>query len=280
MTTDALAVAYGLGSAITWGAADFSGGYACRNNKVLTVIFYVHIVGLISLAGLHFLFAEKPPVPAHLAWGGLAGFFGVLGLVALYKGLATGRMGIVAPVSSLVAATLPIIVAFFSEGLPRTSQMVGFTAALVAVWLFSSGQGHIRSLGTELGLSLLAGTGFSLFFICIDHVSSEAILWPLLTARAVSILFIGAILATRGRPPLPPRGHLPYIAIAGIFDVVGNAFFALATQSGRLDVSAILTSMYPAATVMLARWFLKEQVSPRQYLGLLTACSALALIAV
>ncbi len=280
INTEVLAITYGLGSAIAWGAGDFSGGVASKNNKVMTVILYSQIIGLVSLVSAQLFFAEKAPAPAHLVWGGLAGLCGAVGMVALYRGLAMGRMGVVAPVSAVVTAIIPVIVAFFTEGLPKTTQLYGFLGALAAVWLFSSGQGRIKLIKTELGLSLLAGIGFSLFFVCIDRVSSEAILWPLLAARVVSITFTTVFLAARGQLSVPPRAHLPAMAMAGLLDAAGNIFFALASQLGRLDVSAILASMYPASTVLLARCFLKESLSIQQRFGLLAACGALALIAI
>ena len=250
-----------------------------KKESVFTVILYSQIIGGLLLIGLQFLLAEAGPEIRHLTWGGAAGLCGSLGLAALYKGLASGRMGIVAPVSAVLTAVVPLIFAFAVEGMPKNTQVIGFIGALAAVWLFSASRVHGSILKTELMLSLAAGVSFGLFFICIDRVSSEAILWPLVAARVASITIMAVVLGVRGQIGLPRRGQWPCIALAGVLDTAGNAFFALASQIGRLDVSATIASMYPASTVILARFFLKEKIGPQQRFGLAVACIALGLIA-
>jgi uncharacterized membrane protein len=280
LSPEALAVAYGLGSALTWGVGDFSGGFASKKTSALSVIFYSQIIGVMLLIGLNVLLSGGGLRIRQLLWGALAGVGGVAGLVAFYKGLAEGRMGVVAPLSAVVTALIPLSLAFFTEGLPKHTQLMGFGMALLAIWLFAATTACERVLKTELGMSVLAGSGFGLFFVCIDHVSGEAILWPLIAARLTSISIIGIILAARRQLAPPPRRQRVHIALAGTLDVAGNAFFALACRLGRLDVSAVLASMYPASTVLLARCFLKERLQRQQRIGLLAACVALVLIAI
>ena len=277
---ETLAITYGICSALAWGAGDFSGGFATKRGSVFTVILYSQIIGGILLIGLQILIGENKLETRHLAWGGAAGICGVLGLMALYKGLATGRMGIVAPLSAVLTAVVPLVFAFIAEGIPKHTQVLGFGGALIAVWLFSSTRGGSYALRSEIMLSLSAGMGFGLFFICIDRVSGEAILWPLVAARLASVTIMALILGSRGQLSLPQGRLWPLIALAGLLDTAGNAFFALASQLGRLDVSAVLASMYPATTVMLARFVLKEKISGRQQIGLAVACVALGLIAI
>jgi drug/metabolite transporter (DMT)-like permease len=280
LNAETLAITYGIGSALAWGAGDFSGGFATKRGSVFTVILYSQIIGGLLLVGLQVVWGERPPEFRHLAWGGAAGLFGVLGLVALYKGLATGRMGIVAPLSAVLTAVVPLLFAFVVEGIPKSTQLIGFGGALMAVWLFSSTRGPGSALKSEILLSLSAGLGFGLFFICIDRVSGEAILWPLIAARCASVVTMALVLGCRGQLCLPHSNLWPFIALAGVLDAAGNAFFALASRVGRLDVSAVLASMYPAATVILARYVLKETLGRRQQLGLAVACIALCLIAI
>jgi len=123
MTSEAIAITYGLSSAITWGAGDFSGGWASRRNSVLTVILFSQVIGALMLVALGFLFSEQVPATPALVWGGVAGICGVLGLTAFYRGLALGRMGVVAPLSAVLTAMLPVCFAFFTEGLPRLTQI-------------------------------------------------------------------------------------------------------------------------------------------------------------
>jgi uncharacterized membrane protein len=279
ISADALAVTCGLGSALTWGAADFSGGVASKKTGAPAVIFYSQGIGLLFLISLYGIFPDGTLSMRCFFWGGLAGVCGALGLIALYKGLAMGRMGIVAPLSAVITALVPVILAFLTEGLPTDTRIVGFGIALLAIGCFSAANGVDRLLKTELVLSLLAGLGFGLFFICIDHVSEEAIFWPLVSARLASITIMGVGLAARRQLVLPPRRQVILIVLAGILDITGNTFFALASKIGRLDVSAVLASMYPASTVLLARCILKERLRRRQQIGLVAACVALVLIA-
>ena len=275
----------GLASAVSWGAGDFGGGLAARRGNVYGVVAVSQALGLVLLAGLALLLAEPPPAPDDLAWGAAAGLAGGLGLVALYRGLAVGRMGVAAPLAAVVSAGLPVLFGAFLEGLPRTAQLAGFFLALVAVWLLSRGQGPVQVRFAHLGLPLLAGLGFGLFLIVIDHASERAVLWPLVAARAASLaLMAGLVLGGRrgspsGRQVLPGRRMLGLVALVGLFDTAGNAFYALAAQAGRLDVAATLSSLYPAMTVLLARLVLKELLAPRQWLGAVAALIAVVLIA-
>jgi drug/metabolite transporter (DMT)-like permease len=150
---------------------------------------------------------------------------------------------------------------------------------MLAVWLLSAATSGARIRRNELILSLLAGFGFGLFFICIDRVAEQAIVWPLVAARLASVTLLGAIFAVRRNIALPLRNQWSYIVLAGIFDTAGNTFFALASHVGRLDIAAVLASMYPASTVILARGLLKERLRPQQWLGVVVALVALALIA-
>jgi uncharacterized membrane protein len=220
------------------------------------------------------------PTASYLALGGAAGIFGLLGLIALYRGLAIGHMGIVAPVSAVVTAVIPIGVSLFTDGLPSSTQFIGFISALGAVWLISAGHFKKGNIRAELILSVLAGLGFSLFFICIDQVSNDVILWPLIAARAVSISLLALILSYKRQLVPAPKGRFHLILATGVFDAAGNAFFALASQLGRLDVSVVLASLYPVSTVLLAWGILKEPLNAQQSVGLGLACAALVLIAI
>ncbi|MBC2745214.1 MAG: DMT family transporter [Desulfosarcina sp.] len=277
---EALAITCGLCSALAWGAGDFAGGFASKQGSVLTVILFSQLIGGILLFFLVTAFAQSIPPLQHLVSGGLAGIFGVLGLTGLYKGLAHGRMGLVAPLSAMVTAVVPIAFSFFVDGFPGWLRMVGFTIAMVAVWFLSSLGGKASIERGELRLSILAGLGFGLFFIFMDHASSQAVLWPLVAARAAAIVVMFTILATTRQLAPPPRGQFAFIAIAGILDTTGNAAFGMAAHLGRLDIAVILASLYPASTVLLAWLVLRERLDRRQWFGVATAGVALVLIAI
>jgi len=212
--------------------------------------------------------------------GGIAGVCGAVGLVALYSGLARGPMGVVAPITAVVAAIVPVIFSILNEGFPAMEVFVGFIIALIAVWLISQGDQDAKIHLSDLRLPIIAGFGFGIFFILIDQVSSNAILWPLVSARSALILVVFIVGMLSRNIELPVLTRLPIIALAGIFDTGGNVFFALATRVGRLDISAILSSLYPAATVVLAWIILKERLAMRQWIGILLALVAVILIAI
>ncbi|MBC2709770.1 MAG: DMT family transporter [Desulfosarcina sp.] len=278
--SEALAITCGLCSALAWGAGDFAGGFASRRGNALTVVLFSQILGGILLTCLTPLFAEKAPDTRQLLFGILAGAFGVLGLVGLYKGLASGRMGLVAPLSAMVTAVIPIGFSFVLEGLPGTLLMFGLAAAMVAVWLLSSPGGDMRIQKGELRLSLLAGLGFGLFFIMMDHASGQAVLWPLLASKigAVTVMFL--ILTLTRQLAAPPKGQVGFIVLAGILDTAGTAAFTVAAHLGRLDISTVLASLYPASTIMLAWLVFRESLDRRQWFGVAIACVALVLIAI
>lgn len=277
--SEVLAIAYGLASAASWGSGDFSGGVASRRGNVFSVVIVSQLIGGVFLVGLAFTLGERLPSTDNLLLGGTAGVVGVIGLVALYAGLAGGRMGAVAPVTAVMAAVIPTVVGFFNEGLPSTARLVGFGLGLVAVWLLSrdGDGGSIRA--RELSLAVTAGLGFGLFFILIDRVSESAVLWPLVAARTASVCFLVLFATARRQLEAPAGNQLPIIALAGLFDTGGNAFFVMSTRLGRLDIAAVLSSLYPAATVLLAWLVLKERLLPQQWLGVVAALVALVFIA-
>ena len=279
MASELLGAAFGLASSASWGAGDFGGGVAAKRSPAFNVSFIVQFVGLLLVGGLALVLGEPLPPVVDLGWGGVAGVAGAIGGVALYRGLATGRMGVVAPVSAVVTAAVPLVFGLFLEGLPGGQQLLGFGLAFVAVWLVSrTGDGNGIE-PRELILPLAAGLGFGLFLTVMERAGETAVLWPLTAARFASscVLFLVVIL-TRSLAKLS-LGQLPLIVLAGVFDTGGMAFYTLATQLGRLDTAAVLSSLYPAVTVLLARFVLAERLTRRQWLGVVAALVAVVLIA-
>ncbi len=278
LTNETIAALYGVASALTWGAGDFTGGVASRRVNEFTVVFLAQLIAGILLLALALAIGGPLPAWPQLATGALAGSCGVLGLVALYRGLALGRMGIVAPLSAIITALIPLTLTWITVGAPGWPRVLGCGLALAAVWFLSSQGGRLSLSPGELRLSLSAGLGFGLFFVLMDHASSQVIIWPLVAARSGAIMVMLVVIMATGRWVCPAPGTLLAIALAGILDVSGNAAFCMAAQAGRLDISAILSSLYPASTVLLARLFLKEQLTQRQWLGVATAGMALILV--
>lgn len=278
INNEILAIAFGLGSALAWGAGDFSGGCASRKGNLLGVILISQILGGILLVAMALLFSEKVPPSIYLLYGAFAGIFGSLGLIALYRGLAQGRMGIVAPLSAVLTALVPIVYSAFYEGLPTITQLLGFVCFVIAVWLLSSAGAGLKMTFNEFFLSVIAGLGFGLFFIFIDQANDLSIFWPLVGARFASVFVMVVMFLMGGKLSKPASGQWILIGITGILDATGNALFSMAAQLGRLDVSAVLGSLYPAATVILAWFILKERLQRQQWIGVFGAFVALILI--
>ena len=270
-------VIFGMSASLCWGSGDFSGGLASRYARAASVIIAAYSVGLVLLVALAVIWREPLPSPIDWFWGGIAGLAGVLGLLAFYSALATGKMGIAAPISAMLTAMLPVLFSIFTSRLPTLPQLGGFALALLAIGLISRPD---RSGASPKGilLALLAGCGFGLFFILISRVSPGATFWPLATARLTSVALLLIVIPLRRQPILPGRNVAPLVLATGVLDAIGNAFFVAAAHSGRLDVAAILSSLYPAATVILAAIFLRERVQRIQGVGILLALLAIPLI--
>ncbi len=277
--TELWALLCGLGSAAAWGAGDFSGGLASRRSDVYMVVTVAEAVGIIPLVVFALLWGGARPPFKYILWACLAGVFGVVGLLALYRALAIGHMGVVAPVTSVVAAVLPLLLGSLWDGLPTFLQMAGILVALGAVWLLSRTEADQPFAFGELGLPILAGTAFGLYFVCIDLAIAAAVLWILVIARLAAVAVLLVCLAVGPRRPLPSRRLWPLLVMAGLFDVAGNGLFALATQIGRLDIAAVLASFYPGTTALLAWIVLKERLNRTQWMGVSAALAALILIA-
>jgi drug/metabolite transporter (DMT)-like permease len=273
------AIFFGLAASASWGAGDFSGGLATKRASVISVIAFAHAVGLVILLLLAMIGRESLPPLVDLVWGGAAGLAGAFGLMAFYQALASGRMGVAAPITAVVAALLPVLVGMVNEGLPDQIHLLGFALATMSVFLVSYSSCTTWS-SNGLGLAVLGGIGFGLFLVLINQVKADVVFWPLVAARAASttVMFL---LVYRRQLPLPTERKLWLpMMVAGTLDALGNAFFVLAAQAGRLDVAAILSSLYPAMTILLARMILKENLGRVQIVGIVLALVAISLIVI
>jgi drug/metabolite transporter (DMT)-like permease len=273
------AVVFGLTAAVAWGAADFGGGLLTKRAPALGVVLVSQVFGLGAALVAAFLRGEPVPPPADLAWATAAAWCGGLGMVALYHGLATGRMGIVAPTTGVVMAALPVAVGMVLAGLPGPVRLAGFFLGFAALVLVSAGAA--RGDGpTGLRPALAAGCGFGLFSVLFSRVSAGLVFGPIAAARAASILLLSVIVVAGRGPWRPPRRLLPGLFAIGLVDITGNMGFLLAAQAGRLDVAALLSSLYPVVTVVLAAVVLRERVTVPHAIGIGTAAVAVGLIAV
>ncbi|MGC8855866.1 MAG: EamA family transporter [Anaerolineae bacterium] len=272
----------GLASALSWGAADFAGGLASKQARPYQVLFLAELGGLVPLFFITLLVGEPfPSLPAWL-WSMVASILGTFGLLIFYRALAEGQMSLAAPVSALLAAIVPLVVGVFRQGFPALVTFWGFGLALVAIWTISqTGDGGRWKIDLhQLRWPFLAGLFFGLYFVLIHQATQEAFFWPLVGARLTGTLIMLAYVGVVGGAPLPGQRIWPLVVLGGVLDVAGNMFYILAARVGRMDVAAVLGSLYPASTVLLARLLLKETLSREQSLGVLLALGAIVLLTV
>lgn len=242
------------------------------------MVLISQLFGMVLALGLAVVRGETMPGPGDLGWSVLAGVAGAIGITALYKALAVGRMGIVAPVTGVIAAIIPVTAGIVLEGLPSTLVMAGIGLAIVAVILVS--RVSDRAAGPSgLGLALVAGIGLGSLSVCISQISDGHAFGPLVAIRATQALLISGVIILTRAAWRPDRRFVPAIAGVGLMDMLGNATFILAVQSGALAVAAVLSSLYPVTTVVLASVFLRERVTRSHAIGIVLAIVAVTCIA-
>ncbi len=275
-----LGIILAISSAFVWGSGDFSGGFATRKNSQFQVLAISALSGLVVLVVLAFLWHESLPDTHGIIWSLLAGVSGAIGIAALYKALSISDAASVAPVAAVIGAALPVVTGIFLVGIPKQTQIAGFILAFTGIWLVSAGlKSSVDTSRTGFYLAIVAGIAFGGFFILIAQVEAGKVFTPLIIARAAQ--FMIAIILLRGaRQSFPSLTANPIALLAGVLDAGGNLFFLMARQYTRFDIAAVLSSLYPAATVLLAGIILKQKLSRRQLLGLLFCLLATMLISI
>lgn len=276
-----MAALLALGAAAAYGIGDFLGGVAARRVAASAVVLWSHVVGLVLLVGLAPL-AGGEPTSRALAVGALAGVLGGGGVALFYRGLAVGAMSVVAPVAALLSAGVPVVVGLATGERPASAALVGIVLALGAVVLISR---EPQQLGASplrwraLALALSSGVAFSLFFVALDRAGDGVGVWPLVGARTASVSLFVALGAARVVSASPPRGAVRPAVGCGVLDAGANVLYLEALGHGLLSVVSVLTALYPAGTVLLARFVLGERLSAMQRSGLLIGAVAAVLIA-
>lgn len=285
----AVAILVGLLASVAYGAADFIGGVVSKRNSVFTVLLWGQFTGIaLVLAGLPLL-AKGPLTTETWLLGGAAGVAGVLGAAFLFRGLARGRMSVVAPITAILAAALPVLFGLLTGERPSTVTLVGVVVALAAIALVSAApepgstreaRSGILSRAAADGVpeGLGAGVCFAVFFVFLDGVDDAAGLWPILAVRLASIVIAGLIVLLGPARATPAVGTRLGVAAAGVIGTAADYLFVLGSTLGLLSVVVVLTSLYPVTTVVLARTVLKERVARAQLGGLALAVLGVVLI--
>lgn len=292
-----------LAAAVLWGGGDFSGGMGvgAASEKTgskpgsqilsaLRVVMVSYISSFAVLVAIILLRHEGLPHGRLLAWALLGGFCGSVAITCFYLALSRGAMGASAAVSGLLAAALPAMVSSAVEGAPSALRIAGFLLAAVAIWMIAAGPARQHAAGSTVALALVAGIGFGVYFVALRMANPLGIFMPMAAARAGGMVVCGLtllVLTAHGASPAPGvrglsmnRKAVLWALSAGALDTSGNLFFIAATRAGRLDVAAVLASLYPASTIVLAGWLLKERLSQRQWWGMAVAVGAVVMITV
>jgi drug/metabolite transporter (DMT)-like permease len=285
----AVAIFLGLLASVAYGFADFIGGLMSRPNHVFTVLLWGQIIGIAWVLASLPLLAGGPPTADALLWGAGSGVAGIFGAAALFRGLATGRMSVVAPVTAVLAASLPVVFGLLTGERPGAVSLTGVVVALGAIALVSTvpKPGEERGGGAALRARLVAeglpwavasGLCFAAYFVQISLVPEESGIWPILGVRLSSLVVSGGFVLALGlRVRLAPRTTAGVLT-GGLVGTAADYVFLLSSRLGLLSVVAVLTSLYPVTTVILARVVLKERMGWLQLAGLLLAGAGVVLI--
>jgi len=271
---------YSVVAVFLWGASDFSGGYGSRRANAFVLTAFSHVCALALMTVVALIGPGAFPSRISILWAIAAGSLGGFSLAFFYRALAAGQMGLTAPVAALLGAAIPTLADIAMEGAPSRWTIVGFVLAIVAIWLITRPESGSAETGPPKGVAMaaLSGIGFAGFYLCI-HQATGSPTWLAAITRVGSLTATSAaVVATRA--PLKLDRHPAFFGMsAGFLDVIASALFIYANQHGRLDEAVVITSLYPAVTVLLARIVLKEHFSGWRFAGLLAALAAVPLIA-
>lgn len=274
----------GLAASLSWGVGDFSGGLASRRAPVLRVVLVSQLIGTSILILLGLAWGGAPPSAEELLLYAAGGLAGAVAVPLFYLSMARGKMGVAAPLTALASGGIPLLVGLLTEGLPGAVLLAGFGLALAALWLIARPTSGEPVHLPDIWMPLLAGLGFGIYLTILGRADpAGGFIWPLATSRLVSIMLLSLVVLATGRRASSASGTAGFPwswAILSAFgDMGGYSLFTLASQLGRLDVAAVLSSLYPAVTALLAWLVLKERLSPRQTVGVALALAAVVLIA-
>jgi drug/metabolite transporter (DMT)-like permease len=276
-----------LGSALLYGAADFTGGLATKRAGTIPVVLLSQASGLALLALLLPVLPDAQPARLDMVWGAVAGLTGGIGVALLYRALAIGTMAVVAPTTAVCAVAIPVVVAVILGERPLPLAVAGIVLGIVSIVLVSqhtpaSSEArqpeHRGSLPPGVGTALISGVAIGFFFLALAQTRREAGMWPLLASRGLTVALFGLI-AIAGRRSIRMAGRVALFAIlCGAVDMLANALYLLAAQEGPLSIVVTLSSLYPASTVLLARIVLGERLNFWQISGVACALAAVVLI--
>lgn len=280
-TTQGLGSAYALLASLSWGSADFLGGLGAQRSNVYRIALFSQISGLGFLALLTLFTGENIPPLKNIGWAISGGVFGMVGLLTLYHGLGRGKMGVVAPISGMVGATVGVLTSLLLDGTPSPFQLIGFGVGLVGVYMVSQATSDgqpFRWYDVQWGM--IAGFCLGMFAISLDQVADEGLFFPLMISRGASLFTMIAILQMM-RPnssPSTSQKASVYGWVMGIVDTLGNMFYTLSAEVGSLAITSTMGALYPAFTILWARLLLHQRFNRIQWVGIALTLLAIVLL--
>lgn len=277
-----MTVVLGLAAALLYGIGDFAGGIASRRHTAITVLLFSYPVGALLMTAMLPLFGGHADRRAML-YGVAGGAAGLVGVVLMYSLMTVAPINIISPVTAVLAAIVPVVIGVGLGERPHLSAWFGIALGLGAVVLVShttDEHPHGRIGARILALALVSGIGFGMYFVLLARAGDDSGLWPLVVSRFASAVLIVPLAAARRAFAVVRGRMLGVVVLAGSCDALANMCFLLAARHGLLSLASVLTSLYPAATVILAVWLLQEHTSRTQRLGLALAGGSIVLITV
>lgn len=268
---------FSLAAVFAWGTSDFLGGYAARRANAFLLTTIAHIGGLLLMLTLVFAAHAQFPSERSVLWALAAGLSGGGALALFYRALASGRMGLTAPVAAVLGAAIPTVFGMITQGMPGAVHIVGFFVAAMGIWLISRTEDGASPEG--IGLAALAGVGFAGFYILISQAKDGSALWLAVFSRAGALIVTALVVLLQWSFRDITVAGARLGVLAGCLDVSGSVLFVRAIQTGRLDSAVVLTSLYPAVTVLLARLILHEHFTRWKAVGMFAALLAVPMIA-
>lgn len=280
--TDLIPVLLALAAAVCFGVSDYLSGVFSRRLRILDILVVGHVIGLLLLLAMLPLFHGTAVATADLVWGACAGIAAALGVLLLLRGFRVGRFGVVSPVSSVGAAGIPVLAGLLLGEQPSRLAGIGLVVGIVSIWLVSSARpdprGDGRRVAAGLREGLAAGVLLAVMMLALSRADHASGPWPVLALQLAMLAVIGGVVAVRGQRPRVTGPDLPGVAAIGITVVLGLLAFIQAARLGLVSIAAVIASMSPAITVLLARLLISERFTPPQIVGLGAAAVALVMI--
>jgi len=277
MPAQLVPTSFALASVFAWGTSDFLGGYASRRINAFLLTVVVNVGGLLLMVTLATTTHASFPAARNIAWMLAAGISGGASLAIFFRALAMGRMGLTAPIAAVLGAAIPTIFSVATEGVPSAMHIVGFLLAGIGIWLISRTEDGSSPKG--IGLAVVAGVGFAGFYMCARQAGSSSAFWIASFSRVGGLSITTLIVLLQRRFRELTAAAVRWGVVTGCLDSLGTFLFVRASQTGRLDAAVVLSSLYPAVTVVLARVILHEHFTRWRAAGILAALAAVPMIA-